>query len=169
MPNQARFTEFSGTSTPSQCLFQGKLFWWLAPKANLSRQENNYMDQSLCPFPSALIGFLKNLLNYEYLFWSHLKSISELRRVGFQLFQSQEAWSIRYWTCRKEATGWGCSLGLQATWANYSFCFLFFFLAVLSLRCCAWAFSSCGERGLLFVAVRGLLIGVPSLAVEHGL
>ena len=31
------------------------------------------------------------------------------------------------------------------------------------------AFSSCGERGLLFVAVRGLLIAVASLAAEHGL
>ena len=29
--------------------------------------------------------------------------------------------------------------------------------------------SSCGERGLLFVAVRGLLIAVASLVVEHGL
>ena len=33
--------------------------------------------------------------------------------------------------------------------------FLFFlFLAVLGLRCCVRAFSSCGERGLLFVVVR---------------
>ena len=31
------------------------------------------------------------------------------------------------------------------------------------------AFSSCGERGLLFVAVRGLLIAVASLVAEHGL
>ena len=31
------------------------------------------------------------------------------------------------------------------------------------------AFSSCGERGLLFVAVRRLLIAVASLVVEHGL
>ena len=38
-------------------------------------------------------------------------------------------------------------------------CF-FFFLAVLGLRCCARAFSSCGERGLLFLAVRGLLRAV---------
>ena len=30
-------------------------------------------------------------------------------------------------------------------------------------------FSSCGERGLLFIAVRGLLIAVASPAVEHGL
>ena len=45
---------------------------------------------------------------------------------------------------------------------------IYLFLAVFSLRCCAWAFSSCGERGLLFVAVRGLLIAVVSLVVEHG-
>ena len=42
------------------------------------------------------------------------------------------------------------------------------FLAALGLRCCVRAFSSCGEWGLLFVAVRGLLIAVASL-VEHGL
>ena len=47
--------------------------------------------------------------------------------------------------------------------------FFFFFLAALGLRCCAWAFSSCGERGLLFVVVRGLLIAVASLVAEHGL
>ena len=43
------------------------------------------------------------------------------------------------------------------------------FLAVLGLRCCARAFSSCGKRGLLFVAVHRLLIAVASLAAEHGL
>ena len=42
-------------------------------------------------------------------------------------------------------------------------------MAALGLHCCAWAFSSCGERGLLFVAVHGLLIAVASLVVEHGL
>ena len=42
-------------------------------------------------------------------------------------------------------------------------------MAVLGLRCCAWAFSSCGERGLFFVVVRGLLIAVASLVAEHGL
>ena len=49
------------------------------------------------------------------------------------------------------------------------FFFFSLFLAVLGLRCCARAFSSCGEPGLLFVAVRGLLIAVASLLVEHGL
>ena len=41
--------------------------------------------------------------------------------------------------------------------------FIFLRLAALRLRCCAQAFSSLGERGLLFFAVRGLLIA------EHGL
>ena len=30
-------------------------------------------------------------------------------------------------------------------------------------------FSSCGERRLLFIVVRGLLIAVASLVVEYGL
>ena len=37
-----------------------------------------------------------------------------------------------------------------------------FFLSALGLRYCAQASSSCGERGLLFVVVRGLLIAVAS-------
>ena len=41
--------------------------------------------------------------------------------------------------------------------------FVCLFMAALGLRCCAWAFSSCGEWGLLFIAVRGLLIAVASL------
>ena len=33
----------------------------------------------------------------------------------------------------------------------------------------ARAFSSCSERGLLFIAVRGLLVAVASLVAEPGL
>ena len=47
--------------------------------------------------------------------------------------------------------------------------FIYLFMSVSGLRCCAWAFSSCGEQGLLFVAVCGLLIEVASFVVEHGL
>ena len=51
----------------------------------------------------------------------------------------------------------------------YAFIYLaFWFLAALGLCCCVWAFSSCGEQGLLFIAVRGLLIAVDSLVAEHG-
>ena len=46
--------------------------------------------------------------------------------------------------------------------------FIYLFLAVLGLCCCAWAFSSCRERRLLFVAVCGLLNAVASLVVEPG-
>ena len=35
--------------------------------------------------------------------------------------------------------------------------------------CVGGLFSSCGERGLLFIAVWGLLIAMASLVVEHGL
>ena len=38
-----------------------------------------------------------------------------------------------------------------------------YFLAVLGFRFCARAFSSCGKRGLLFIAVRGPL----TIAASH--
>ena len=47
--------------------------------------------------------------------------------------------------------------------------FIYLFLAALGLCCCARAFSSCGEQGLLFVAVRRLLTAVAFLVAEHGL
>ena len=47
--------------------------------------------------------------------------------------------------------------------------FIYLFLAVLGLRCCARAFTGCGEQGLLFVQVHRLLIAVASLVAEHGL
>ena len=46
---------------------------------------------------------------------------------------------------------------------------IYLFLAALGLCCWARSFSSCSERGLLFVAVLGLLIVVASLVAEHGL
>ena len=49
------------------------------------------------------------------------------------------------------------------------FIYLLFFLAVLGLRFCVRAFSSCGKWGPLFIAVRGPLIIVASLVAEHGL
>ena len=75
---------------------------------------------------------------------------------------SQPTWLLRTHT----------QSSVKHTW-NFKVFFLFlkFYLslAVSGLRCCTQAFSTCGERGLLFVAVRGLLIVVASLVVEHGL
>ena len=52
----------------------------------------------------------------------------------------------------------------------YKFIYLIYlFLAEMGLHFCMRGFSSCGERGLLFVAVRGLLTAVASLVAEHGL
>ena len=57
----------------------------------------------------------------------------------------------------------------------FFFCFTeilfiyFLFLAALGLCCCAWVFYSCGEQGLLFIALHGLLVVVASLVAEHGL
>ena len=42
-------------------------------------------------------------------------------------------------------------------------------MAVLGLCFCARAFSSCGKRGPLFIAMRGPLTIVASLVVEHRL
>ena len=42
-------------------------------------------------------------------------------------------------------------------------------MAVLGLRFCARAFSSCGERGPLFIAVRGPLTIAAFLVAEHRL
>ena len=50
------------------------------------------------------------------------------------------------------------------------FIYLFYlFMAVLGLRFCVRAFSSCGKWGPLFIAVRGPLIIAASLVAEHRL
>ena len=52
----------------------------------------------------------------------------------------------------------------------YLFIYLFvLFLAALGLRFCARAFSSCGEQGPLFIAVRGPLTVAAALVAEHRL
>ena len=51
----------------------------------------------------------------------------------------------------------------------FFFKFIYLFLAVLGLRFCARASSSCGERGPLFITVHGPLTIVASLVVEHRL
>ena len=52
---------------------------------------------------------------------------------------------------------------------NILFFIFFLFLAVLGLRFCARASSSSGERGPLFIAVRGPLTAAASPIAEHRL
>ena len=51
----------------------------------------------------------------------------------------------------------------------FKYIFIYLFLAVLGLRFCARAFSSCGKWGPLFIAVRGPLTVAASLVVKHRL
>ena len=73
---------------------------------------------------------------------------------------------------------WGPSIPERKVYENKDFLLLFFlnfylfiylFMAVLGLRFCARAFSSCGKRGPLFIAVRGPLTVAASLLAEHRL
>ena len=50
-----------------------------------------------------------------------------------------------------------------------NFGFIYLFMAVLGLRFCARAFSSCGKWRPLFIAVRGPLTIAASLVAEHKL
>ena len=61
--------------------------------------------------------------------------------------------------------------GIPLFFFNYLFIYLFIylFLAVLGLHFCARAFSSCGEWGPLFIAVRGPLTLVASIVAQHRL
>ena len=47
--------------------------------------------------------------------------------------------------------------------------FIYLFMAVMGLRFCARALSSCGKRGPLFIAVRGPLTIAASPVAEHRL
>ena len=51
----------------------------------------------------------------------------------------------------------------------FLFYFISLFMAVLGLRFCARAFSSCGKRGPLFITVRGPLTISASPVAEHRL
>ena len=68
---------------------------------------------------------------------------------------------------------WGKQLGRcggPLTPDSFSDIFLNYYLLIfgaLGLRCCPWAFSSCGEQGLLLVAVCGLLTAEPSLVEDR--
>ena len=77
--------------------------------------------------------------------------------------------------------GFGCigHLVIRVTFSSVKVDIVFFFflnifiylfiLAVLGLRFCARALSSCGERGPLFIAVRGPLTVAASPIEEHRL
>ena len=68
---------------------------------------------------------------------------------------------IRHWVLYTERTNFFFS--------KFIYLFIYLFLVVLGLSFCARASSSCGERGPLFIAVRGPLTIAASLIAEHRL
>ena len=105
-------------------------------------------------------ALVKCLLNITFSELTTHTSISFRWLVSSALLGSQKCSQI---------LGVGPLSSLPPHFLYYYYYYYYLFLAALGLHCCAWAFSSCSEQGLLFVAVRVLLIVVASLVVEHGL
>ena len=66
--------------------------------------------------------------------------------------------SCQHLSCKREGVGWRANFCKSWHKRSLFFKFIYFiylFLAVLGLCCCAWAVSSCGKRGILFVAEPG--------------
>ena len=101
-----------------------------------------------------------------------------LQSIGLQRVRHDWATNIFKWKLAKSPPGALAPLPPQrllgqcwhgaATLGWFVF-YIFIYLAVLDLHCCAQAFSSCGEWGLVLVAVCGLLLVVVSLVAEHRL
>ena len=64
---------------------------------------------------------------------------------------------------------WALEKMMHYIFFKINYLFIYLFLAVLGLRFCARAFSSCSKRGPVFIAVRRPLTVVASLVAEHRL
>ena len=106
--------------------------------------------------------FLNSLAEYKIIEWrSSLPWLS-----GFLThFSIVSALQCSYW----EVWCYSFFFFKLFTQGNVFDSFIYLFMAVLDLRFCARAFSSCGEQGPLFIAVRGPLTVAASLVAEHRL
>ena len=86
--------------------------------------------------------------------------------LGFAFRSSLVDFEDKSWKQGRSRSQASRSLEISGGRKNGAFFFfnkcIYLFMAALGLRCCARAFSGCGERGLLFIAVA-------SLVAEHGL
>ena len=71
-----------------------------------------------------------------------------------------------YGSCEGSLLIW---INKHKCYPNFFFFFFFLFMAVLGLRLCARAFSSCGKWGPLFITVRRPLTIAASPVAEHRL
>ena len=104
------------------------------------------------------------------MFWTYPEHVH-----GLLDFQENVRFSKPYFLARVLLASVDTTLpSPQSESAAVFFCFfinlfIYLYLAVLGLRFCARAFSSCGERGPLFIVVRGPLTVAASLVAEHKL
>ena len=80
-------------------------------------------------------------------------------------------WTLRFFPYLGYQKNAAMNMGMKISFIIiiYYFIYLFiYFLSVLCLRCCVQAFSSWGERGLLFFVVHRLLTAVASLCCGAG-
>ena len=93
--------------------------------------------------------------------------------VFLEIYQS---WLTMERKCKFTSCSRFCDTFTETYGSELLFIYLFFkfyllilFMAVLGLRFCARAFSSCAKRGPLFIAVRGPLTIAAPLVAEHRL
>ena len=128
-------------------------FWVLyeSVKPQILTSVGTYVGEYRRKLYRFLVGFTFGILYFKLLSW------------GTKI--PQAAWCGQKEKRKKKKSN--CCLFFSFLFYFFLF-YLFIFLSALGLRCCAWAFSSCRQRGLLF-AVHRLLIAVASLVAEHAL
>ena len=152
-PNKTLLTYSSQVSSPSP-LIPRQFSMTLAQTQTLRRLRPAHSPCSVGCLP------------HWRLFSSHLAQRLVLGPPGFTVWW----WWFRDWTITIRAMAFACLpffFFFEVWWLTDWL--IDWFLAVLGLHFCARAFSSCGERGPLFIVVRGSLIVVASLVAEHKL